>query len=333
MQSVRLLPEDDRIRLPGPEHNWNESRYLDFLDPVQDVAGWLRLGNRPNEGHAERSVCVHLPDGRAAFGFARSPITGNTDEVGGLVWGVERPFVLSSVRFDGDLSLLDDPRALTNPKVALSGAPKVSCHIDLTVHADGLAAVLGQEQWQIGKIFLPGQADGHYQHLVRVRGTVRVCSQTWSIDGFGGRDHSWGPRNWHSKRHFRWMVGSGANGFGFMLTVSASETERRRAGCVVVDGRFLWTEDIDLSCDYNSDHLAQRVCIVVRAEGRAWRIEGEPVSHLPLRHRRKDAQGDESVLRILKSPMHWRVEDAGEAWGIAEIHDRLESGVPVDRSV
>ncbi len=31
------------------------------------VGGWFRIGNRPNEGHAEMSACVYLPDGRVAF--------------------------------------------------------------------------------------------------------------------------------------------------------------------------------------------------------------------------------------------------------------------------
>jgi len=332
--SLRLGPSDDLLRAPGPQGNWNESRYVDFFDPVGNVAGWLRLGNRPNEGHAERSVCVHLPDGRAAFGFARVDICGNEDEAGGLRWAVQRPFEQSSVHFAGPLSLLADPRALSEPKRALAAAPSVDCEIDLTAQGDGLASVLGQEQWQIGKIFLPGQADGHYQHLVRTQGTVRVGDERWTIAGFGCRDHSWGPRVWHSKRYFRWMVGLGRGGFGFLLTVSANDNEKRRAGAVLVDGRLLWTEDIELACDYGGEaHLVQRVRLVVRAAGREWHIEGEPASHLPLRHRRRGADGNEEILRIAKSPMRWRVQGEGEAWGIAEIHDRLHVGLPVERSL
>ena len=33
-----LEPKDDYPRKPGPESNWNESRYVDFYDPVKPGA-------------------------------------------------------------------------------------------------------------------------------------------------------------------------------------------------------------------------------------------------------------------------------------------------------
>ena len=35
------------------------------------VGGWFRIGNRPNEGYAEISVCLYLPGGRVGFMFGR----------------------------------------------------------------------------------------------------------------------------------------------------------------------------------------------------------------------------------------------------------------------
>ena len=34
------------------------------------------MGNRPNEGYAEMTVCLYLPDGRVGFMFKRPHIEG-----------------------------------------------------------------------------------------------------------------------------------------------------------------------------------------------------------------------------------------------------------------
>lgn len=43
-------PEDEQTHLAGPERDWNESWYFDFVDEAQGLAGWVRLGLTPNQG-------------------------------------------------------------------------------------------------------------------------------------------------------------------------------------------------------------------------------------------------------------------------------------------
>src|SRR3954451_19217304 len=162
---ITLTDDDEGAHEIGPASNWNESRYVDFFDPVQRVAGWFRLGNRPNERHAEMSACINLPDGRTAFMFSRSPIGGNELRVGGLEWEVVKPWSTTRVRFAGDVLVLKDPWALVEePKDTFARSPRMSCEVELTCEAQGLAAVMGADQDHIERIFLPGQADFHYQH-------------------------------------------------------------------------------------------------------------------------------------------------------------------------
>ena len=59
-----LVPEDDFTHELGPESNFNESMYFNFFDPEQSIGGFVRLGNRANEGQAEMTVCIYLRDGR-----------------------------------------------------------------------------------------------------------------------------------------------------------------------------------------------------------------------------------------------------------------------------
>ena len=53
-----LTPEDDYTHPVGPETNFNESVYFNFFDPAQQRGGFLRIGNRANEGYAEMTVIV-----------------------------------------------------------------------------------------------------------------------------------------------------------------------------------------------------------------------------------------------------------------------------------
>ena len=50
-----LAPEDDLMHPLGPEKNFNESAYYNFFDTKKSVGGWFRIGNRANEGSAERT--------------------------------------------------------------------------------------------------------------------------------------------------------------------------------------------------------------------------------------------------------------------------------------
>ena len=78
-------------------------------------------------------------------------------------------------------------------------------------------------------IFLPGQADLHYQHMTHVTGTIRlgddssgVGAHTYVVDGRGGKDHSWGPRYWQAPWYYRWLTANVNEQFGFMASREAS---------------------------------------------------------------------------------------------------------------
>ena len=76
---VRLDPADEYNHPPEAVSNFNESAYYNIYDPSQGVGGWIRIGNRVNEGHAEVSVCLYLPDGKVGFMFRRTAISSNAE--------------------------------------------------------------------------------------------------------------------------------------------------------------------------------------------------------------------------------------------------------------
>ena len=328
---IVLVDADEGLHEPGSEVTWNESRYIDFWDADTRTGGWFRIGARPNADYAEMSACVYLPDGSAAFAFERATIAGNGLTAGGLTWGVPDPWRLNTVQFTGQMSLLADPWLLTRPKEAFTTSPLVDAEIDLRCVSAGPDAVLGQDQDQHHMIFLPGQADFHYQHMTRVTGTIRLDGRSIEVDGRGGKDHSWGPRNWHAKIYLRWLTACIDDANGFMLTRAVGPTKQTRSGFVLSDGRFQMVDDVTIRNTYAGapHHELRRTEVTVRADDVAWSAVGTPLNWLPARHRQVNEAGEEALLRIVKQPAVWTFADGRSAVGHLEYHDLVEDGVPV----
>ncbi len=325
---VRLQSKDDYLRQAGPEPNWNESRYVDFFDPASGLGGWFRLGNRVNEGRAELSACLYLPDGSAAVKFGRISITTNSDTLDGWSWEIAKPFEEARLRFSDTLSILRDPLTLSNPKLAFADAPQIGCEVELSLHGLGLGSVLGFDQDHIDQIFLPGQAHGHYQHLVRVTGAVKLGDQTIQINGAGSQDHSWGPRNWLSKIYFRWLIAAHSDGSGFMATRAVGPTAQKRGGFVWEDGQFHLLDYVDVESDYTDAFYPKTSRAILKSGDKLWTMRGEVLNPLPLRHRQTAPDGTTSTLRIVKSPVKWSWDDGRSAFGSGEYHDLIIDGKP-----
>src|SRR6266480_4761507 len=116
---VRLEHEDEYMHELGSEQNFNESMYFNVYDLRSRIGGFFRLGNRTNEGYAEMTACLYLPDGRVAFMFARPKIADNNAfDAAGMKFEVIRPFEELCVSYDGKVVLLDYPSAMFDTNTA-----------------------------------------------------------------------------------------------------------------------------------------------------------------------------------------------------------------------
>src|SRR5258705_1862523 len=107
---VVLLDGDDLMHPNTGEANFNESAYYNFYDRACRLGAFVRLGNRPNEGYAEMTVCLYLPDGTAAFMYQRPAIADNARfAAGGLSFTDETPLREHIVRYAGPRCLLARP--------------------------------------------------------------------------------------------------------------------------------------------------------------------------------------------------------------------------------
>ncbi|MCL4421698.1 MAG: hypothetical protein M1115_00775 [Actinobacteria bacterium] len=321
---MKLEPEDEYTHSPGTESNFNESMYFNLYDPLERLGGFFRIGNRVNEGYAEVTVCIFMPDGKVAFTYSRPKITTNDDLHGaGLMIEVVKPLEELRVTFEGELTILEQPLDMADPKRAFEQNPLVKCAIALCYR--GSAPAFGGEPEVSHEA--PGEefAKAHYEQLVTATGSVTVGGNVWSVSGYGLRDHSWGPRSWQAPWYYRWLVGNGA-GFGFM----ASRVARRDSGGS--QGGFFWDGTELHLCDrctvkstwsdVTSYHSS--VDVLLGRAGQEWHIRGKVINLIPLRNRR-----DGMVTRIAEGLTEWTLSDGRCAYGLSEYLDQIIDGRPV----
>ncbi len=274
--------EDDYTHPLGPEENFNESVYFNFFDRETNLGGFIRMGNRANEGHAEMTVIVYQPDGSALFNYKRPQISSNDGwDAGGAKVEVLVPGEKIRTTYDGDVVFLKDPREMRDPSSAFKENPHKRLKLDL-VH-EGVGAIHGH----VGDPNDANQfARAHYEQHMRVHGTVQVDGEpVLELKGNGLRDHSWGPRYWQSTPSYRWITGNYGDDLGMVINVSGG-----RAGGVLQTGpnEIVRIVSADIDTDYEGDtnyHKALRARIKL-ATGEEHLIEGEVTGFIPLRNRR-----------------------------------------------
>jgi hypothetical protein len=331
---LRLEPSDEYMHPLESATNFNESMYFNVYDSTERVGGFLRLGNRPNEGYAEMTTCLYLPDGRVGFMFSRPEIaTNDAFEAGGMRFEVIRPFEDLRVTYQGKVALLDDPLVMVDPRTAFRESPWVDAVVELgyrgvspawggePVNDDGTPIAENAEQ---------GFARGHYEQHVEARGVVRVGDEEWEVDGYGLRDHSWGPRFWQTPWWYRWLTANFGETFGFVISIVTSRDGGRRVGGVVLDdGTYHHIDDARIDTEWHgADTYHRRVRAWAHTAEREYEIEGDVLSLIPLRNRRTTPDGDVLVTRISEGLTEWRC-DGRTGYGLSEYLDQIVDGKPV----
>jgi hypothetical protein len=331
---LRLDPADELMHPLEAASNFNESMYFNVYDPDARIGGFLRLGNRANEGYAEMTACIYLPDGRVAFAYHRPNIANNDAfDAGGMRFEVVEPFARLRARYDGKVCILVRPLEMADPRRAFTENPWADCVVDLDYR--GISPMLGGEPVDDDGSPIeehPGEgfARGHYEQHVGARGVIRVGGEEWEVDGFGLRDHSWGPRFWQSPYWYRWLTGNFDADGGFVVSIiTARDGSRRVGGVWLEDGEYTQLTSATIATEWRTDdHYHERIRAVVGAGGVERVIEGTVLSLIPLRNRRTTPEGEQLVTRISEGMTEWRCEGR-TGYGLSEYLDQIVDGKPV----
>ena len=338
---VRRDSDDDLMHPADDDPNYNESRYYNFSEPNGlggtggGLGGWVRMGNRPNEGYAELTVCLYLPDGRVGFMFKRPHIADNhAHDAGGLRFDVLSPYEEHHVTYDGQVCVLTNPRAMADPGAAFKTNPHEDCTIDLRLRA-AAPATGGEREYDEGEQppaeLATSFARGHTEQQMTITGLVRVNGDEYHLEeGLGLRDHSWGPRIWQSIWWYRWVTAS-FPGFGIGATLRGEEDDPsvRHSSGYVYDrrsGELVTSEvrDIQLDTEYDDDWFPVRNHAVITTDrDDVYELHGDIWSAIPLRNRR-----DGKITRISESMTRFRCGDVAGG-GLTEYLDQMIDGKPV----
>jgi hypothetical protein len=314
--SGNLVPDDDYTHPLGPEPNFNESMYFNFFDRARRVGGFVRLGNRANEGYAEMTHTLYLPDGRVLFRFERAPIKNNDAfDAGGMRFEVIEPTQRLRTRYDGKLLELAEPRAMADPRKAFADSPRKRVALDLVHEAVGPMYGGHVDKEESERAADQQFAKAHYEQHMAVKGTLEIEGEAIPIDGFGLRDHSWGPRFWQAIHSYEWLTLNFGPDFGAMLSIIRREPGHERIGGVVVRGDAIDpVKRAELKAEYEDNGLYhKRVQVLLEtAGGERLDVRGEVVNFIPLRNRRNGM-----VTHIGEGMTEWRCGDR-VGYGLSE---------------
>ena len=276
-----VKPEDDYTHPLGPEENFNESVYFNFFDRSKQMGGFVRIGNRANEGHAEMTVIVYLPGGAALFNYKRPQISSNDGwDAGGLRVEVVVPGEQIRTTYEGSVVYLEDPREMREPGEAFKSNPHKKLRLDLLHTAVGpMYGHVADES--SGNDF----ARAHYEQHMAVRGTIQMDEEApLEFSGHGLRDHSWGPRYWQSTPSYRWITGNYGDDMGMVISIVGS-----RVGGVFHKGQeLIRITDAEVETGYEGDtnYHASLTARVKLENGDEHTIAGTVKGFIPLRNRR-----------------------------------------------
>jgi hypothetical protein len=330
-----LLEADDLMHQNTGEPNFNESAYYNFYDRAQRAGGFVRLGNRPNEGYAEMTVCLYLPDGSAGFMFNRPRITDNqAHNAGGLSFEVLKPFKQHRIAYRGGVCSLKNPLDLAEPSQAFKNNPHVACELELdfAAIAPGWGGEMRQNTargWESVKAGGdPSQQflRGHLEQHGRLSGTLKLAAPAGlelRIDGLGLRDHSWGPRYWQAPRYYRWLTMNFDGTLGAVASLTVNRDGREHPGGFIArtgHPNLNFTE-VRVETEFTGDlKLHNRIKVACRTDdgGEPVVITGKVLAMVPLRNRRAGV-----VTRIAEGMTEWNWNGI-VGYGLAEYLDHLE---------
>lgn len=315
------LDQDDLMHPNTGEENYNESAYFNFYDPAVQLGGFTRLGNRANEGYAEMTLCLYLPDGRVAFMFKRPKIENNDAfDAGGMRFDVRAPMREHGITYAGSCLILEKPLDLIDPRAAFTKNPYEKAQLDLTYTAVG--KVQGGEpriekdgEWVSANLEKTGQefAKGHLEQHGRAQGTLTIGTESWTIDGFGLRDRSWGPRFWQAPDHYRWLTMNFGGDAGIAAALTVQRDGRRMQGGFLFEpgceGRRIRT--VEVETEYAGDEqLHAGLRATLHTDDGTETVHGRVLRMVPLRNRREGV-----TTRIAEGLTEWRWGDrVGYGW-------------------
>ncbi|MEM3647128.1 MAG: hypothetical protein QW334_03170 [Thermofilum sp.] len=163
-------PEDEENHKPSERSDWRESYYFNFVDLENMVSGFTTIGLYPNLSRREFVFAVFHGGERHLYHQEHESR-----------FSLETPECLDDGRLCFQLV-----EALKSWRIIFSN-PRLEAEILWTGRFPAFSFGRGSgTSWE-----------GHFEQSGTVSGRIRIGGVEKNIQGYGQRDKSWGPRQWH----------------------------------------------------------------------------------------------------------------------------------------
>ncbi len=257
-----MISEKDDLRHQAtPQENYSESKWFSFYDETHDFWVSSRIGLEPNRKRANRWLVIVL-GGKVichdlAMGLDLPREDWNGISVGGLQYCTLEAMAAYGIKFSLDDIAVDVSWYSVTP---------------VFDYNDCLAPLP------------PSLAAMHYEQSGKVRGTLSVAGKSYTINGSGHRDHSWGVRHWEGFHSWTALMGQ-VDGFYFHVEQFHEETSGlSRHGFVFANGENVPIRDASIEPEYSGDETFPRhfYLEIDDARGNTYCIDGEVRLTCPL---------------------------------------------------
>ena len=167
---------------------------------------------------------------------------------------------------------------------------------------------------------------GHLDQACTTTGSLTIGHQSYSINGLGARDRSWGTRDWAYPRMWRYVT-LVSNGFSLMVWYTEADH-----GIILVDGFVQDGEDFTPVVSYREavqtiaaqgKPIPRSLSFEVTTEtGQTYRVEGEVLQVMPVVFS-KSKDGAPLVSWNDRALLRYRLSDGGIAYGNIEFGERV----------
>jgi len=157
---------------------------------------FTRMGFRPGDGWADGLHAVYLGGDRVAFTYGRRDIEPDLHRydhdltVGGLSLVCVVPFQNWEIGYNGPAQDIADAAILLERRKARPPGWYRDAHLAMTLDFNALCE----------PHYAASGTRGHFEQTGRVRGSIQLAGadrkESFTVEGFGVRDKSWGPRDW-----------------------------------------------------------------------------------------------------------------------------------------
>ena len=250
---------------PDSDVQWQESVALLVWDPKQNVYIFLRMSHEPNRGVGFSTVWLAAWTPEHTYrrhDTSIALIAGNRSEK-----SYSAGDGLCRYEFIGDgqhrFTIKDH---INDQDVNISLVFKDS-HPGIGYFAAGSASLVSE------------MCKGHLEATGLVTGSIAIKGKSYTIDGTGWRDHSWGKRNWQGLLAHRALYGIFGGEFNFFaLSLIAGDGSKTKIGLVIRGDTIQATKDFDIVAYMGEDGVSNLGGkVTLRLDGKTHVLEVKPV--------------------------------------------------------